>query len=381
MFLLLPLKTDSKLQSAPWANWALIAANIAVFAITALSSSETFAGWALNSQRPELHQFISYAFLHAGIWHLVGNMIFLYIFGNNICDKLGNLSYIAFYLAGAVFSGIGYVAINQGGMVVGASGAVAAVTGAYLALLPRSRITMFYWLFILIGVYEVPSLWVIGIFFLQDVFSSFSPNSNVAHIAHVSGSIFGFLVCLLLLKTRILARDQFDMVALIDRWNRRRQYQSVVRDGYDPFGNSPRSAGLKSAASLEMDQMQDLRAQISEALAQGKLPLATALYTQLRGLDANQTMSRGTQLDLANQFYATGDYQSAADAYELFLKSYGTSEQAGQVALMLGLAYGRYLNQPAKAVENLRKAINSLHFSREHDIAKAELLRLENAGA
>jgi hypothetical protein len=284
--------------------------------------------------------------MHGGIWHLVGNMVFLYIFGNNICDKLGNLSYLGFYLAGAVFSGIGYVAMNQSGLVVGASGAVAAVTGAYLALLPRSHITLFYWIFIMVGIYEIPSLWWILAFFVQDVLFSFERNTNVAHVAHVSGSIFGFLVCLILLKTRMLARDHFDMLALMDRWNRRRQYQSVVRKGYDPFGYTPPVGDARVSNSADMDKAQDLRAQISESMAHGNLQAAGQLYGQLRALDPNQVMSRGTQLDLANHYYASQDYASAADSYELFLKNYGNAEQAGQVTLMLGMAYGRYLQQP-----------------------------------
>ena len=379
MFLLMPIKTDSRLQSVPWANWLLIAANCIMFLVEASSQPGTYGRWALNSQRPEIHQFVSYAFLHGGVAHLVGNMIFLYIFGNNICDRLGNISYLAFYLAGAVFSGIGYVAMNQTGMVVGASGAVAAITGAYLALLPKSHITLFYWIFIMIGLYEIPSLWWILAFFVKDVLGSLQ-ESQVAHIAHVTGSIFGFLVCMLLLKTKVLARDQFDMLALMDRWNRRRQYQAVIRKGYDPFGHIPPSQpGARQAAATAMDEIQDLRAQVSEAMAHGHLANAGSLYAQLRKRDPNQTMSRGTQLDLANHYYGTGDYQAAADAYELFLKSYGTSEQAGQVSLMLGLAYGRYLGQRGRAVENLRRAVQLLQFSREHELAKAELDRMETA--
>ncbi len=376
----LPIKTDSPLRSVPWMNWLLIGINVIVFAVQSQDQSGTgLRGWYLDVQRPQLYQFISYAFLHGGIWHLAGNMLFLYIFGNAICDRLGNSAYLAFYLAGAVFAAIGYTILNQHGTVIGASGAVAAVTGAYVALLPRSHITIFYWFFFF-GLWELPSIWVIGAFFVQDAFFSFSRDSGVAHLAHVSGSVFGFMVSLLLLKSRLLARDHFDMLSLIDRWNRRRQYQAVVSEGYDPFNYSPPpvpgALAKPSAAPKLFDQVQDLRAQASEAVAHGQLDQATAFYRQLRQLDANQTLARGAQLDVANHLYGQGDYPAAAEAYELYLKSYRDSEQAGLVRLMLGVAYGRYLNDPAKAKENLLEAVRLLQFARELEMAKAELARL-----
>lgn len=378
MFLLVPVRTDSPLRSAPWANWFLIIANIAVFVAEHSPVRGLFANWALNSARPELYQFVTYAFMHDGPLHIAGNMLFLYIFGNNICDRLGNMAFLAFYVGGAIFAGIGYAALNQTGLVVGASGAVAAVTGAYLALLPRSHITLFYWLFIMIGLTEVPSLWFILAFFAQDVFYSFSRSSDVAHIAHVSGSVFGFALCMLILKFRLLPRDHFDMLALVDRWNRRRTYNTVVRTGYDPFGYTrPGNSSKGSLPPASVEQSQELRAQISEAVAHGDLAAAGELYKKLRAMDPSQTLARATQLDVASHYYSAQDYRSAADAYALYLKNYPGADQAGQVSLMLGLAYGRHLGQPGKAREYLLDAVRLLQFSRELDIAKSELMRLE----
>src|SRR5512143_4136402 len=170
----LPIKTDSPLRGVPWMNWLLIAVNVLVFAVQYQVESHTgLRALYLDAHRPRLYQFFTYAFLHGDTWHLAGNMLFLYIFGNSICGRLGNFAYLAFYLAGGVFAAIGYTLLNQHGIVIGASGAVAAVTGAYVALLPRSHITIFYWFFFF-GLWELPSIWVIGAFFLQDAFYSFS---------------------------------------------------------------------------------------------------------------------------------------------------------------------------------------------------------------
>ncbi|MHC4584056.1 MAG: rhomboid family intramembrane serine protease, partial [Planctomycetota bacterium] len=153
-------------------NYGLIAVNVLIFLLT-FQPHENPAGyetilrpWAQQFQlipvRPYLWQFVSYAFLHGGLMHIIGNMFFLYLFGNNVNDKLGNIGYLCFYLAGAVFSGIGHTVIHfsSSAPTLGASGAVAAVTGAYLVLFPQTLITVLYWL-IFIGMIEVPALYFI----------------------------------------------------------------------------------------------------------------------------------------------------------------------------------------------------------------------------
>src|SRR5690606_30503901 len=101
------------------------------------------AGYYLNPRAPELHQFLSYQFLHASWLHLLGNMLFLYVFGNSVEDRLGRAAYLLFYLAGGVMAGVGHAWL-EAAPVLGASGAVAGVTGAFLALFPLSNITVVY---------------------------------------------------------------------------------------------------------------------------------------------------------------------------------------------------------------------------------------------
>src|SRR5687768_13477260 len=146
--MLLPLRTDSPLRTTPYMNWALIVANIAIFVVQKAQPQVT-SEFALYANGPSLPAFITYAFLHGGLLHLAGNMLFLYLFGNNVNDKMGHVGYLLFYLAGAVFSGVAYVLSQEVGSVVGASGATWAVTGAYLVLFPRANVTVFYY-FILI---------------------------------------------------------------------------------------------------------------------------------------------------------------------------------------------------------------------------------------
>jgi membrane associated rhomboid family serine protease len=397
--MLLPLRTDSPLRTTPYMNWAIIAANAAMYVIQRLRPEVTDA-LQLYAHSPALYQFVTYAFLHGGLLHIVGNMLFLYLFGNNVNDKMGHIGYLLFYLAGAVFAAIGYAATSTSGGLLGASGAVWAVTGAYLVLFPRAHVSVVYF-FVLIGHLELPS-WVFVLFQLfWDVIALGNPNSEVAHVAHVAGALFGFGMSLSLLAGGLLPRDQFDVWALLKQWNRRRQYREMVAKGYDPFsygavaaqqggygatfggsgGYGPRGpAGASPERQLPPVQdprVVDLRAEIAEAMAHHNLPGAAELYLRLRAIDPTQVLSRQAQLDVANQLNAQQKYAEAADAYEAFLRTYPKFEQIEQIELMLGLIYARYLQQYDRAKGYLVKAMSRLHGERELAMARAELIRIE----
>ncbi len=388
--MLIPLRTDSPLRTTPWMNWALIATNVITF-LAQMKYSAAMSQWMLNPMRPELEHFVSYAFLHAGWGHIISNMLFLYIFGNNVNDRMGNIGYLGFYLAGAIFAGSGYVLFTQGPHpVLGASGAVAAVTGAYLVLFPRSNITVVYWWFF-IGMAEISSLWFIGLFFVLDLAGEFVPilggQQSVAHMAHISGSLFGFVLCLALLWMHLLPRDPFDIVAMIQRWNRRRQYRSVVRSGYDPFAYDHSIAADAAGPAAtppplpdpNIERIQILRDKVSEAIADRDLPTAARLYLEINDLDPQRVLPRAIQIDVANQLAHEGLYPQAATAYEQLLRAYPNYEQIEQVQLMLGLIYSRYLERPDLARDLLRSAISRLHTPRELDLAREELARIEPA--
>jgi membrane associated rhomboid family serine protease len=374
--MLIPLRTDSPLRSTPWVNWALIAANVIIFGITS-KWPQAANGFDLSPTHPHLLNYFTYQFLHANIPHVLFNMLFLYVFGNNVNDRMGNFGYLAFYLAGGVFAGISYVCFEKND-IVGASGAIAAVIGAYLVLLPRSHITIIYLLFF-IGMAEIPSIWLIlGYFVLQDVamqifHSSMGAGDNVAHIAHIGGTLFGLTVCMFMLSVHLLPRDQFDVLALLQRWNKRRQYQELVRQGYDPFAYVPPK---RVEPDPNLDHIQDLKADIGELIAEHNIKAAARKYVDLHDIDSRQVLSRQNQLDVANQLYSDGQYPIAARAYELFIQHYPKYENLEHVRLMLGMLYGRYLGRFDAAREQLKLALERLHNERERDIARAELERI-----
>lgn len=376
---MIPIRTDSRLRYTPWMNWGIIAINVLVFLVQSRLPRLTTA-WELNPRHPSLWSFFTYSLLHANGAHLAGNMLFLYIFGNNVCDKMGQLAYLGFYLAGGIFAGVVYVLGGDSIAVIGASGAVSAVTGAYIVLFPRANVTIVYFFFY-VGVFELPSLWFIAFFFAKDLLMNYSgAPGGVAHMAHIGGSLFGFVICFALLLVNLLPRDHFDVVALAKQWNRRRQFRDMTAQGYNPFGPSDRLAPekrLPAPMTAAQEKVQDLKAAITEAIARHDQPQAAALYVQMKQIDAEAVLARQAQLDVANQLASEQRYPQAAEAYELFLRYYKSFEQVEQVELMLGIIYARYLNRYPSAKEYLLRAMARLHGERELTMARSELARIE----
>ena len=146
-------------------------------------------------------------FLHGGFLHIAGNMLFLWIFGNNIEDHLGHVKFLAFYVLSGVIATIAHVFVEPSSTipVVGASGAVAGVMGAYLVWFPNVRIrTLFLFFFILLR--DVTAKWLLVIWFFMQFLEAVNPATSVAWMAHVGGFAFGVAVGLLVRASRPIRR-------------------------------------------------------------------------------------------------------------------------------------------------------------------------------
>ncbi len=336
----------------------------------------------LTPARPHLWQFVTYAFLHGGYMHIFGNMFFLYLFGNNVNDKLGHVGYLCFYLAGAVFSGIGHTLLNSS-PVLGASGAVAAVTGAYLVLFPQTLITVLYW-FIFIGSMEIPALYFIA-FKLIIIDNMIAANTlNVAYDAHLAGYAFGIVAIALMLALGLISSSGFDLWAMMKLWNRRRQYREAVGGGYNPFAGRTKTKRVKvkevkksSAQQQGEKQIQQLRNEINMRINQRNPHAAADAYLQLIELDSSQLPPRQYLLDIANQLASDDKPTESAQAYEKFLSHYSSYEYVEQVELMLGILYSRYLGKPELAVKHLKNAAEKLTDSGQLKMCKDELAKLQ----
>jgi membrane associated rhomboid family serine protease len=396
---MLPIRTSVSPRTTPYANYALIAINIAAFLLTYgphrhVVGRGEYVGVAVNHWAEGLMlipahwqplQFISYAFLHGSLVHILGNMFFLYLFGNNVNDRLGHFWYTLFYLAGAAFSGIGHVIVNASSVAptIGASGAVAAVTGAYLVLFPQTLVTVVYWFFF-IGTVEVPAVYFIGfkMILLDNLIGRM--DRNIAYDAHLAGYLYGIGLTLILLARGLLAGGGTDLWTMFRHRNRRRVYRQTVAGGYDPFTGQ---AGRKTVVATEVPadagpspsdaEAHQLVNEIRARVSQHNLGAAADLYVRLTAIDNQQVLPLQTLLDVANQLASEQRSTEAALAYEQFLAHYGSYEHAGQVSLMLGLLYARYLHRKSKAVEFLNRAIEKLSDESQLKMCRDELARLQ----
>lgn len=211
----LPLHDDNKLQFIPFqaATWSLIAINIAVFiwqltigddAVTALAfgagvvPSSLFGSTPLPSEleltRPEF-TLLTYMFLHGDIWHLLGNMAFLWVFGDNVEDAMGSLRFVFFYLLCGAAAGLAHALSDFGSEapMIGASGATAGIIGAYVVLYPRVRVWIlaFRALPLRLPAWFVILSWVMVQFALLYYFRD---DGTVAVWAHIGGFAAGILL-------------------------------------------------------------------------------------------------------------------------------------------------------------------------------------------
>jgi membrane associated rhomboid family serine protease len=211
---MIPIRDQNPTRHAPIMNYLLIAANVLVFLFFlmaganqealvyqfALIPSNVTAGVDLGDVR----DIFTSMFMHGGWAHLLGNMLYLWIFGDNVEDRLGSFNYLLFYLAGGVAASLAHILTNPGSQIptVGASGAIAAVLGAYLVLYPRSRVLTFIPLGFFMRLTLVPASIVLGLWFVLQLFNGVvslgGPDmGGVAFWAHIGGFAFGVLTAFL----------------------------------------------------------------------------------------------------------------------------------------------------------------------------------------
>lgn len=369
----IPLGTDRSLRRPTLVNHVLVLLNLAVFiggAVLERTQPDLYQQWreplVLDPHHFHWWGLLSSAFLHANFMHVAGNMVFLWVFGPNIEDRFGRVGYLLFYLVGAAISGGVQITFYKNNPVIGASGAIAAVTGAYLVLFPHTRIKTLV-LFFFIGVYEIPAWWLLGGQIAWNLFAEASrTNQPVATLAHLAGYGWGIAVAMLLLATRILKREPYDLFTMAKQAARRRQFKEVTyqRQRALERGDHPDAPGRARSADLAaMEAIARARADVTVHMP-ADLPAAAAAYRKLLethgAAPGAALLSRKSQYDLANHLFAAGDHPTAATAYQLFLEGYPTDPELPVVRLMLGLISARYLNDPVRAKNEIGRALPDL---------------------
>ncbi|MCC7366334.1 MAG: rhomboid family intramembrane serine protease [Dehalococcoidia bacterium] len=369
---MIPIRTETSVRHTPVANLALLVANVLVFLLldylpSASGREIKNTYFVLDGFAPRLYQFITYQFAHGDAWHLAGNMLFLWVFGNSVNAKMGDIAYLLFYLAGGACAGLVFNYYSPHSLL-GASGAIAAVTTAYLVLFPRSRVTVLV-IFFFITFIEVPALLIIGVkIILWDnvVAPSLGISSeSVAYSAHLAGYVFGFVAAMTMLFIRAIPRDQYDMLALVKRWNQRRSYQSMMSDpqarAQAQLGRVGKAAPVDPKARAEwnrqVDERTELRSRIGEQLARGEVEGAVRLYEDLIAKHPEQCLPAEQQIVIGRYYYSQNRQAQAAATFERYLASYAIGSEANEVRLLLGILLGRDLQQYERAEKLLSEAL------------------------
>ncbi|HZP40702.1 MAG TPA: rhomboid family intramembrane serine protease [Candidatus Binatia bacterium] len=201
---MIPLRDTIPSARVPVVNYCLIAANVAVFVfeLSLGERAEAFLfAYGLVPREFAFSRLLTSMFLHGGIAHLLGNMLYLYIFGDNVEDRMGHGRYLAFYLLCGVAAGSAQALTNpdSGLPMVGASGAIAGVLGAYMLFFRRARVVTLVFLFLFIFRAEVPAVFFLVVWFLWQLGSGVAtlaraPGGGVAFWAHVGGFVAGMIL-------------------------------------------------------------------------------------------------------------------------------------------------------------------------------------------
>lgn len=393
---IIPLGTERPSTRRPIVTLALIGLNMAAFvAFVGFAKSQAtsieegaegvVARFAYESGKAgEWWRLITCTFLHSPTdWlHIAGNMLFLWVFGPSVEGRLGRVGFSVLYVLGAVGASLSHGMVSSA-PVIGASGAVAAVSGAFIILYPRVpfRILLF---FFLVGVYTIPAYWFILAAIARD-FLGMAGASGVSHAAHLGGYAVGMVGMALLLATGVLKREpQYDLISIFKHKQRLREFRAANELNSErekrvkANGTAEKNAAKAKPelSSADSDAIAKARAAVSSELSKHDLPAAIGAYKALltafpKGGTAI-ILSRQNQLAIANALFEAGEHATALPAYRHFLVMYAKDPQAAHVRLMIGLIRTRYVPEAGEARREIEAAMADL--ADEGDVALARQL-------
>jgi len=361
----LPLGDQPNPRGVPWVTYALIGVNVAVYVLVTLplsgaapdpndpmlreylrvisqhlpqqvplreilrhtSAYDLFVfEWGFRPMAPALSTLFTSLFLHAGFMHLFGNMLFLWIYGDNVEHRLGRLAYLFWYFATGALATLFHTlfALRSPLPLVGASGAISGVLGFYFVWFPRNRVRVFLFFFpFFMDVIMLPARLVLGLFIVVDNLLPFllehGIDSGVAHGAHIGGFVAGLAVAAFMNRREVAERP--------------REF---------------RSAGETPAAE----------ATISQALADGRFAEAAQRYFSLEPEATRRLLGPPESLALADWLRAHGHPRAALVVYRRQLRDYPRGPGAADAHLGAGLVQLRDLDQVAPAYQHFLDALD-----------------------
>lgn len=247
--MIIPIGVDVPFDRRPFVNWLVVITTVFIFGLQILAAAsgegEAMREYLLNEKGPFLKGLFGHMWIHGGILHIFGNMLFLWVFGNAVCSKIGNKMYFPVYILLGLAAAFTYNIFSNNPML-GASGAVNGIVGMYLVFFPLNEITCFYWFYLHIGgTFSLSSFWMVLFWFGFDVLGVVAGGQGVAYTAHLGGLFTGIALAIVLLKFRIVVMEDDERSLLQvfssdnskqaeeDRlWELRHSYSQLDRDLY-----------------------------------------------------------------------------------------------------------------------------------------------------
>ena len=317
-------------------------------------------GYKPNS--PDLFALLMCMFLHAGLMHLAGNMLFLWIYGDNIEYRLGKVPYVISYLATGIVATISFATFNAGSGVplVGASGAISGVLGFYLIWFPYNyiRVLLFLPLFFMV---HVRAVFVLAFYLLWDNLLPFlaergSGGGGIAHIAHIGGFLAGVGAAVLFDKAK------------------GRIAPPRPQTGF--AGQAPRASGAPMPRAAPVPPVEDVTASFGDAIEHKQMEEAAHSFARI-SREGGQPPQDKHVFVLASWLYENDFTSDAAAVFRYYLKNYPRGGDLDRANLGLGVLLARRMGQPTGARQYLLAAIDlTPDGSQVAEVARAELNRI-----
>lgn len=402
----LPIGDTPNPRFTPWVNYGLIAANVLIFlALVGLTSVAADANdpdlqaylrvlqaergasisqlqllarqmsaydlmiwqWGVRPSDPGVLQVFTAMFLHGGWMHLAGNMLFLWIYGDNVEHRLGRLGYLGFYLGTGVLASLGDVMLRWGSDVpsVGASGAISGVLGAYFLWFPENRVRVFVAFFpFFFRIVEIGARWVLGFYLvfnnLLPLLLSGGESGGVSYGAHIGGFVAGAAGALLLDRAG-LERPEADILAHTPAAAAKLAHPAPSPD-----------SGFKMASG-------GVRASFRRALERGEWQEAGAVLFNLPRHATREALTELDKVDLGLALEEARHPHAALAAYERALRDHPHGLLTAQAHLGMARVMLEQLAMPTDAFQHVRAALAAATDADERAEAEA-LLQLVHSG-
>ncbi len=226
--MIIPYSTEVLIKRWPISNLVIIALCIISFVMTIFGgfSIDVLEAMILDGWNPI--GLVGHLFLHAGFLHIIFNMLYLWVFGNAVCEKIGSLAHAGVFLGTGV-AAAAFHNLLDGNPAVGASGAINGIIGFYFVLFPVNRVNCFYWFLFRAGTFAVSGFWLILFWFAGDAWLAFSgTQSDVAYWAHVGGFLSGVVLGVLFLKYGWARMADYDNSTLLNYFKRKKEMAAVA---------------------------------------------------------------------------------------------------------------------------------------------------------